>query len=496
MRNKKRYDILRTSSVVLVSLYTLFTVLLFFSANWYIRNFGDTGFDSVLYTLLSKKDGVNEGLLSSYLLEGALPSLLICAVVLFLIYFPKLLRIRCLFRNIIALALAGVFLYYAGENVNLFGYLRRLTVKSTVYDEYFVEPTSDNITFPENKRNLIYIFLESIETTYLSKEEGGALDVNVMPELTKLAENNISFSHNDGIGGFLSPEGTGWTVAGMVSQTSGVPLRGSAGVLANNEYGSESFLPGVITLFDILNANGYNQALMVGSNSTYANRDVYFREHKTDTIYDYETAKKDNIIADDYYVWWGMEDEYLFGYAKAKIKEIAKKKEPFAFTMLTVDTHFKDGYYCRRCRNKHNEQYSNVISCASKQVASFVNWIKKQSFYNNTTIVICGDHPTMDYQFIQRNVPDEYERRVYNCIINSAVQGENYKNRVFTSLDLFPTTLAAMGCEVKGDRLGLGTNLFSDKKTLAEEMGYNEFERQLLFSSDYYIKNFMIDNEE
>ena len=37
---------------------------------------------------------------------------------------------------------------------------------------------------------------------------------------------------------------------------------------------------------------------------------------------------------------------------------------------------------------------------------------------------------------------------------------------------------------------GLGTNLFSGKKTLVEEMGYDAFEAQLAMSSRYYKKHF------
>jgi phosphoglycerol transferase len=55
---------------------------------------------------------------------------------------------------------------------------------------------------------------------------------------------------------------------------------------------------------------------------------------------------------------------------------------------------------------------------------------------------------------------------------------------------MFPTTLAAMGCEIEGERLGLGTNLFSGKKTLAEEMGYDRFNKQLSQRSDYYAVEF------
>ena len=96
----------------------------------------------------------------------------------------------------------------------------------------------------------------------------------------------------------------------------------------------------------------------------------------------------------------------------------------------------------------------------------------------------------MDEGYIDRNVADEYDRTVYNCIINSAVEGQNTKNRQFVAVDMFPTTLAAIGCEIEGERLGLGTNLFSGKPTLVEEMGLEAFDAEMLKTSDYYTKNF------
>ncbi len=487
---KTKTKVLSTFFGILCSALIFLGVLLFFSATWYIKNYGDTGFDSVLFTILSNMNGVNSGLLVSYLAKSLLPAVLLSAVLIFLVYFIK---IKYWWKNVIAFLLALVFFFSAGTKVNIFGYINKIMRQTTLYEDYFVQPDDENIIFPEKKRNLIYIFLESMETTYMEEAEGGALKENAIPELMRLAEENINFSHNDNVGGFLTPSGTGWTVAGMVAQTSGVPLKGSSGALENNEYGKDKFLPGVVTLSDILHNHGYTQAVMVGSDSLYANRNVYFKGHKTDYIYDIATAKKDNIVDDDYFVWWGMEDEYVFEYAKDKIADLADEKEPFAFTLLTADTHFPDGYSCSQCKNDFSEQYDNVISCSSRQVESFVNWIKRQNFYENTTIVIAGDHLSMDYQYIKRNVSDDYQRRVYNCFINSVATGKNYKNRTFTGLDLFPTTLAAMGCEIRGGRLGLGTNLFSEKPTLAEEMGYENFDHNLLYSSKYYIKKFMVD---
>ena len=44
----------------------------------------------------------------------------------------------------------------------------------------------------------------------------------------------------------------------------------------------------------------------------------------------------------------GYEDQKLFENAKEKLSEIGIKDEPFNFTMLTVDTHFEDGYVCEQ----------------------------------------------------------------------------------------------------------------------------------------------------
>ena len=40
-------------------------------------------------------------------------------------------------------------------------------------------------------------------------------------------------------------------------------------------------------------------------------------------------------------------------------------------------------------------------------------------------------------------------------------------------MDMFPTTLASLGAVIDGDRV-IGTNLFSDKPTLAEELGFDD----------------------
>ena len=182
----------------------------------------------------------------------------------------------------------------------------------------------------------------------------------------------------------------------------------------------------------------------------------------------------------------------MFEFAKEEILRLAETGKPFNFTTLTADTHFPDGYLCPKCVTAYEEQYSNVLACSSKQVYEFVEWIKGQPFYENTTVIISGDHLTMDTEFLE-DIDEDYIRTTYNCIINAASEPAHENDREFGTFDMFPTTLAAIGATIKGNRLGLGTNLFSDTKTLTEIYGFDKLEEELAKRSDFYSETFYDD---
>lgn len=476
-----------------------FTAL--FSANWYIGIYGKTGFDSILFTLFGNIGGVESGLIVSYLLKGLLPSVIVTLLVCLVLFYNgkksifvkrkgesfKIYPFKPWLVTTISVTLSAFLFIYSAISVGFVQWAFYSIESTTLYEDEYIFPSNTEITAPENKRNLIYIFLESMETTYFSKDLGGAMPENLIPELYDLAKENINFSQNSDVGGWTATPRTSWTTASIVAQTSGMVVT-SEEATADKKVG---ILPSAVTLMDILNKEGYYQTLMVGSDASFGSRDMYFLQHSCDKVYDLFTARKDGIVPKDYYQWWGIEDKHLYRYAKEELLKISKSNSPFAFTMLTVDTHHVDGYFCSECKNEHSEQYSNVISCASRQLNDFVNWIKQQDFYENTTIVICGDHRSMGSEYFSRNVDPTFDRRIYNCIINSAVTPINSKNRVFTPMDMFPTTLAAMGFEIKGNRLALGVNLFSNEPTLSEKYGKDYIDAELLKNSTFYKVNFL-----
>ena len=447
--------------------------------------------DELVYHLTAPLDGTNTDMIWEYVRVCVVPTVLV-------IFFLVLIRMAWrkkekvhLFKGIINLAaLVGIILVlvYTWVELGVGNYLKNRNTESNFIEEEYVDPMDVAVVFPEQKRNLIYIFLESMETTYSDVDDGGAFDENVIPELTEIAQTNEDFSGIDPkLNGGYSLEGTTWTMGAMFAQTSGLPLNLS--ISANDMDTQDSFFPGITTLGDILSDAGYTQTLLIGSEAQFGGRKLYFQEHGNYEMEDYGYAIENGLIPSDYKVWWGYEDQKLFEFAKEKLLRLSQGDEPFNLTMLTVDTHFEDGYVCEQCPTEYDTQYSNVMACSSRQVGEFLKWIQQQDFYENTTIVISGDHPTMDSDYCAEiDQEGNYDRRVFTAYINAAAYAQDQQERTYSTFDNFPTTLAALGVQIDGDRLGLGTNLFSGKQTLLEKFGKSKVNAELKKKSEFIEK--------
>jgi phosphoglycerol transferase len=350
---------------------------------------------------------------------------------------------------------------------------------STFYEEHYIFPNDAAITFPEKKRNLIVIIIESLETGFLTVENGGAFAEDLIPEITELAKKHINFSGNNGIGGAVQLYGTEWTIAGIAAYYSGVPLavpfinRSDGG-----NYGQlgDAFLPGAYSIGDILHDAGYSSYFFLGSDIAFGGRDKYFKTHKDTIIFDYNYFRDNNFIPEDYRVWWGIEDRKLYRFAKNMILDIAQE-EPFFITLLTVDTHPLGGYLDEEAEVVFDSQYKNVLRDASKQLSGFVEWIQKQDFYENTTVVILGDHLYQDSSifpekfkikasaskhekdYFSKNGGSAYNRYPLNIFINSPLNPNSAKGRIFSHFDLFPVLIESIGGVYTGEGLGLGRSL-------------------------------------
>jgi phosphoglycerol transferase len=466
---------------IYIPLLFFVAAFIFCSALWTVSTFGRITADQVLFQARMPVSGAESNLVLTFVLHCLLPAVSIALLSLIPFHLLKLSRKNSLFSVSAGILIIAALIFMAAQ-FQLFSYIKTAAFASTFIEDNYVDPRSVTLDFPEQKRNLIYIFMESMETSFYSKELGGALETNLMPELAALTQANTNFSHNADLGGTRQVLQTGWTAAALISQHSGLPLR-----LPANQgfYGDFQFLPGAFTLGDILHTQGYNQSLIFGSDASYSGRSAFYTQHGDFRILDINTAESDGITPPDYREWWGFEDRKLYTYAKQELNRLAAADAPFHLTLLTADTHTYGGYVCPLCREEYDEQYFNVISCANRQIAAFVAWAEKQDFYENTTIIIVGDHLSMEPSLLDY-IPADYTRTAANVIINPAASTDNTNNRLFTPVDMFPTTLAAMGVTIEGERLALGTNLFSPEPTLAEKNGLDAVNRGFAGRSEFY----------
>ena len=199
---------------------------------WLGRTF-NINFQEILYTMTSPLVGTDAGV-ALKCLRACLPH--ICLAALFVLTAAALVVLQRRFTaalsfqfrgrrrqadlfllarrsmaviSVLALCWAFRALYV---NLRVGQYIELRRNPTTIYEDRYVDPASVSITAPDRKKNLIYLCLESMETSYASEEAGGRQpEHNYIPNLTALAQENLSFSNSDRLGGFRAVSGTTWT---------------------------------------------------------------------------------------------------------------------------------------------------------------------------------------------------------------------------------------------------------------------------------------------
>ena len=457
-----------------------FSALLLFSflgylAIWGVSTVGDIEFEKIIFHLfMPLKQAHTDWMIGIW--KVFVGTIITCLVVFCLSRIPRFSK-----STLVAILIFVIFdCWYINKHFFVYDFIKSQMNSSDFIEKNYVFPDLKKISFPQNKKNLIIIMVESLESSYQDKENGGLLEKNYIPELTELAKSNVSFSFSDKIEGAFVPPETGWTISATVAQTAGIPLKLYGSLETNNKEREidnrigryKYFLPGVITLGDILEKNGYRNYYILGTDARYAGKSTYLRQHGKYIIYDKNYIGKEKK---------SYSDSELFKFTEGKLSHISKK-QPFSLLIQTIDTHFG-----------HKKDFRNI----SKMVASFLEWLKKQPFYQNTVIIVVGDHCNMkhtDFKNIEKTdfrYMGNMTRKVYNAFINTGITPKKQFNRRFSTFDIFPTLLASMGVKIEGNRLGLGTNLFSDEKTLFEiydpEYAFSELKKK----SNWYNKNLL-----
>ncbi|EAY14215.1 hypothetical protein TVAG_373480 [Trichomonas vaginalis G3] len=310
---------------------------------------------------------------------------------------------------------------------------------------------------PEKKRNIIIICLESMDSTYISVKNGGCIGGSLIPYMEELAldENNAHFSHLKfpKLGGMRTIPRTGFTLGATFGALCGIPYLGS------NKFGGQTqgYLNDLSCLSELLNDHEYITSATFGCPS---------RDWGYGHIFEYHHYQKINplkVILKQYSKRFWYDDYITYDFFKGEVTSLSNQKRPFFAFMSTLDTH-EPGFTCKLCPEGDNDLF-RAVKCADNQLKNFVEWSKNQPWYNDTVILVFGDHFSRDNQVYTLALSKNYERTTYNIFINPSVKPEKTFERVFTPYDLMPSVLAAAGIKIKGDKLGIGVNLFSNIST-------------------------------
>lgn len=314
-----------------------------------------------------------------------------------------------------------------------------------------------------SQKNLIHIFVESAERTFWDEERFG----DVAEPLKRLSTQG--WSARD----ITQVNLTGWTIAGQVASTCGVPLF-SLGVIHKNAFGLvEEILPEAKCLGDILQSEGYRNVYLKGASLDFAGTRKFTATHGYERSLGFDELQhrfpgRSNM--------WGLHDEDMLAVAYEQVEELQNGDGRFSLTLTTVGGHAPEGHISPICEDipfvtRQPNETLKAFACTNLLVERFIQRLRKEHLLENTVVVIQSDHLSMRNEVYGKL--ESSERRNMFMVLG-AEQGSDAVQPA-SSVDIFPTILTALGFEVVGGRAGLGRALQSDAQTLVERLGFDGF---------------------
>lgn len=454
---------LKYISDILVLLFLAFMTVLF-SILLYIRYiWPDVDYEQILITLrdLSLHNITDNASFTDYAL----------AFIFFFAVFPLCYYFFSIKGRILA---ALAFLFLTLHNSGFISYQISNRTTSTLYEDHYVYPDDIKITFPDKKRNLILIYLESFEQNFAKEKH---YERNLIPNLSHLQKHGGKYSLNH-----MKVSGANYSIVSLVASHCGIPLR----YMADRDiYALRYFLPQAVCFSDILHRNGYQSAIIKAADISFTSADVFAKSHG------YEEALGVDEILKKYPesqhkslkgTFGGVNDKTLFAYAKEKLAEFNPEK-PFLLTLFSLDTHIPAPHRNPDCPVVFND-LRDVYMCTDKTVYNFVSWLKESPYWDNTTVVIIGDH-LLPARIKTKGHP---RRGIYNVFLNTPTNLTINPNKEFSTYDIAPSILESLGITLSEPALGLGRSLFSKKDTLVSELGRQTFSNLIQQNSELYHK--------
>lgn len=298
---------------------------------------------------------------------------------------------------------------------------------------------------PLHARNLVLIYVESLESTYR--------DVLGRDSLVDIDRETRDWSAAPK---FTQVFGTGWTTAALVATQCGLPLRppvGSTYSDVNKHISSRgAILSNAVCLGDLLHQAGYVNVFMTGAALDFGGVGEFIANHGYERI----LGREEWIGAGERELTnWGLPDDRLFRKAEAEFDALLSAGTPFNLTVLTIDNHGPHGILNDHCKSAGVTDFLGIVACNAGLAASFIHHVREMDRQGMTDIVVMGDHLAMENP-VSSVLNAEPERYVYDRFLSGAA-GKPWRGAV-THFDFFPSILEMLGFTSASRRAGLGTS--------------------------------------
>lgn len=508
---------------VLIFIYTLMTILLFANAVYYrffsdfitlptisqTQNFGDLG-GSVLtllkpydvlffvdifvliYIRFSKKINFQSGKIGFKMPAAVVAAAIILSIVNLQLAEadrPDLLS-RGFDRSYIVKYL-GMYNYSIYDSVKTFeASSERASADSSDIAE-IINYTNSFSSQPNEKyfgkakdMNVIYLHLESMQSFLIDYELDGE---QVTPFLNSLVKNENTMYFDN-----------------FYHQTAQGKTSDAEFMLENSLFGlpqGSAFITKGQNTFEaapsILKDYGYTSAVFHGNNGSFWNRNMIYNQFGYDEFFDessYDTADSKNMAE------YGLMDKPFFEQSQSLLETLP---QPFYTKFITVAHHFPykidQGLVSigkATTGDTSVDNYFQTARYADEAIEQFFTYLKESGLYENTMIVMYGDHYGIsdNHNKAMEQIIGEEVTPVVNADLQRVplfihVPGmEGGVNHTYGGqIDLLPTVLHLLGVETKNN-IHFGTDLLSEEHSEIVPFRNGNFVSPTIYSLDgkYY----------
>ncbi|ANU22208.1 LTA synthase family protein [Planococcus donghaensis] len=312
-------------------------------------------------------------------------------------------------------------------------------------------------------RHLFIIQVESLQEFVIDKSVNGQ---KITPNLNQLLSESAYFSN------VFQQVGAGTTSDAEWMVNTGLYPQGMIPT-SNSLSGKEA-----PSLARALKGKGYGSATYHADEVTFWNRDVLY------PVLGYEEVFSSEDIPNVKEVGFGPADEVLFDFVAGELPRQLETYERIYANIVTVTSHtpfeMPDTMQYLDLPSEYEDMYIGnylqSVRYADEQIGSFIQILKDRELYDESLIVILGDHSGMhgslvteeDRQLLGEFLGHEYSLKDQFTIPLLFTGGNLFEETEMTRLggqtDIMPTVLALLG--IDHDYPMMGHNLFQYKKNL------------------------------